>query len=565
MPLSYNPSHPGAYNSVWGPVFLSSRDITGQVPINKVEYPGVNVQAVCSPDNVFEHDRYRRCLSDLLGAQARWFIFDIYWDYTNRQFGLCPVQLPSQDPNTTSTTTTAATRPRDDAIDGSEADANADGLLQLGPYQCSDSLTFDAVLDLFHNYFSATSSKVLARVVQFKLNLHAAALPSQPEDPAPTPTEDQMPTSSELVGHLLNSDEMQPFVYPFSELLSDRSNLNVSWYAPDDPYAMQSTRYFNTSLTSITNMTTTGNSTNIDVLSTQDGWPSELHLLFSKYYRLLVTWGTVDDQMAAYDFASDSSTVFPRDYMSTEHTFQADATTGALSSGCFYDDTTTNSSAASATAYLDFTAASVLGWAPGEPQNSSSVPRAQLHGHASQFRCAVIDSSPAYAGHWRVANCQQRFVAACRVDTEPFRWRLTQHAVTFHDAPAACQSAVAAAASSSDTDTDTVFVFDQPHTGLENTYLHHYILSQSAAAAWINLNSLSSEGCWVTTGPNGTCKYTNDLDIVNDRRILIPTIGALIILILVVLTALAKCNSNYRHNRKTKTGPGGWEYEGVPS
>ncbi|RMD40487.1 hypothetical protein DV735_g4641, partial [Chaetothyriales sp. CBS 134920] len=543
MSLTYSPAHPGAYNSVWGPVFLASRDITGQVPINKVEYPGVNVQAVCSPDNVFGRDQYRTCLSDLLGAQFRWFLFDIYWDYTNSQFGLCPVQVPSQDSNATSDeVVTAVTSLRRATINGSEADASSDDLLQLGLYQCSDGLTFDSVLDLFHNYFSATSSKVLGRVVH---------------------------------------DELQPYVYPFSQLLSDRGNLNGSWYAPDDPHAMKSTGYFNTSMTT--------NSTNSDVLSTPDGWPSELYLLFSKFSRLLVTWGTVDDQMAAYDFASDASTVFPRDYMSTPHTFQADATTGALSSGCFYDDTTTSASRVNVSWSLGYTDASPNATADSpahelvgnltacgispilNTSNSSSLPRSQLHGPARQFRCAVIDSSAAYTGRWRVANCQQSFVAACRVNAEPFRWRLTPNAVTFHDAPRACQTAA-------ESDTETVLAFDQPHTGLENTYLHHYLLNNQSGlssssssssppttAAWINLNSLSAEGCWVTTGPNGTCEYTNDLDLVNDRRILIPTIGALIILILALLTALAKCNSNYRHNRKTKTGPGGWEYEGVPS
>ncbi|RMZ90606.1 hypothetical protein DV736_g2157, partial [Chaetothyriales sp. CBS 134916] len=585
MSLTYSPTNATAYNSFWGPVFLASRDITGQVPMNKVEYAGVNVQAACSPDNVFDSDQYQRCLSNLLSAQFRWFTFDIYWDSTNHQFGLCPVQLPSQDANNTSTaaigssnsaamTMVAATASTSSAT-ASPAESDNGNLLQLGPYQCSNDLTFDSVLDLFHNYISATSSKALARVVLFELNLHAATLLSQPQGPAPTPSEDQMPTPSTRVGHLVSNDNLQPFLYPFSELLSDRSNLNATWYATEDPHRMQFTR--------------------------------ETYLLFSKVSRLLVSWGTVDDQMAAYDFGSDSSTVFPRGYMSTQHAFQVDSTTGALSSGCFYDDTTTNpscvnvnwslgytnnpstalqphllgnltacgispilntsltggtSAAFAFTPYLDFITASVLGWAPGEPQNSSS-PHARLNGPSNQFRCAVLDSRPAYSGRWRVANCQQRFAAACRVDSDPYRWRLTPDAVTFHDAPDACRA-------TADADTDTVF--DQPRTGLENTYLYHHVLNQSAAApavapaiVWINLNSLAHGGCWVTTGPNGTCDYADDLESMTDRQILIPTIGALLILFLTLLTILVKCNSNYRHNRRTKPGPGGWEYEGVPS
>ncbi|RMZ77584.1 hypothetical protein DV737_g4286, partial [Chaetothyriales sp. CBS 132003] len=582
MSLIYSPTNTAAYNSFWGPVFLASRDITGQVPVNKVEYAGVNVQAACSPDNVFDSHQYQACLSNLLGAQFRWFTFDIYWDSTNRQFGLCPVQLPSQDDANSSTTTAAA-----DASSG-------DGLIQLGPYQCSNDLTFDSVLGLFHDYISATSSKVLARLVLFEVNLHAAALQSQPQRPAPTPSDDQMPTASKRVGHLVDNANLQPFVYSFSQLLSDRSNLSATWYASDDPHRMQFTRYFNTTIANATTATANSTSPDYSYLSTQDGWPSEIHLLFSKLSRLLLTWGTIDDQMAAYDFASDSSTFFPRAYISTRRAFQANSTTGVLSSGCFYDDSTTspsrvnvswslgyldytndttnnnnslstaalpnllsnltacgispilNTSASGDTSaasdfdpYLDFTAASVMGWAPGEPQNTSSRPDALLDEPASQFRCAVLDSTSAYAGRWRVANCQQRFVAACRVDSYPYRWLLTSRAVTFRDAAAACQAAASEAAVSA--------VFDQPRTGLENTYLHHHI------------------GCWVTTGANGTCDYADDLESEHDRQILIPTIGALLILFLALLTVLVKCNSNYRHNRRTKAGPGGWEYEGVPS
>jgi hypothetical protein len=53
------------------------RDITGQAPIDKVAYPGVYITAACFPNNVYDGEVFESCISNLLSAQYRRFIFDI--------------------------------------------------------------------------------------------------------------------------------------------------------------------------------------------------------------------------------------------------------------------------------------------------------------------------------------------------------------------------------------------------------------------------------------------------------------------------------------------------------
>ena len=634
MSMSYNPSDGATYDSFWAPIFLGYRDITGQAPIDKVSYPGVSIKAVCSPNNVFDINRYETCISNLLGAEFRRFIFDLYWDTANRRFNLCPVELPHEDVNstapatsitptpTTLTTNATSTTPRNgtsstSGIAGrqiqnvtglgtsissvtssstissstvaSTTAASGSTLYQLGQYQCSQDLTLQSVLKLFDDYIDSTSNEVLARMLIMELNLHAAASLENPDGPAPAPSSEQMPSGSELVSNTINNDDLKHELYTPSDLSEERSNLNASWYAVGAEGRLPFTYYFTVSEDSN------------GYYSTSDGWPNEEYLLFNKLVRMLVSWGTVDQQMEEYNFDNDSSTIFPQGYMQRDRGFEANAA-GSVTSGCFYDDQTTNvarvndtwamgfiqdtqnagqevfvsnltacgigpilnislsdsSPADNYTLYQRFSEAAVFGWASGEPRNTTS-PGADVDGGGDQYRCVVLDSSEAYRGQWKVDNCQKKHRAACRVNDQPYNWRLTSNEVIYGDAPDACQ--------------DSTY-FSLPRTGLENTYLYQHVLDdaitqedarEALSGVWINLNSLDTQNCWVTSGPDGNCLYARAQDEKHTREVLIPTIAALIALILSVLTILIKCNNNIRHNRRSKTGPGGWEYEGVPS
>jgi len=72
----------------------SDRDVSSQVPINFVPHPGVYVTAACFGNNVFSDGGANNCLSNLLSSQIQRYVIDLYWDTTNRRFGLCPRRDP---------------------------------------------------------------------------------------------------------------------------------------------------------------------------------------------------------------------------------------------------------------------------------------------------------------------------------------------------------------------------------------------------------------------------------------------------------------------------------------
>jgi hypothetical protein len=163
-----------------------------------------------------------------------------------------------------------------------------------------------------------------AHLLYIILNIHAATPGESPASPAPAPT--SLPGPSSLLGGMV-SGNLSQYLYRLSDLQSDRANLNGSWYSVSETYRPVEEYY------------------SIDVnengiYSTEDGWPSEGYLEFSNSKRLLVGWGTIDPQMAGYNFTGDSGVIFPSGFLQN---VQADATAssaGRLTSGCFLGNLT---------------------------------------------------------------------------------------------------------------------------------------------------------------------------------------------------------------------------------
>jgi hypothetical protein len=72
-------------------------------------------------------------------------------------------------------------------------------------------------------------------------------------------------------------------------LRSDCANLNDSWFTVSERYSPIEDYY----------MTETNEN---GIVSSEDGWPSESYIEFSKSKRLLLSWGSVDPQMTGYNF-----------------------------------------------------------------------------------------------------------------------------------------------------------------------------------------------------------------------------------------------------------------------
>lgn len=458
-------------------------------------------------------------------------------------------------------------------------------LLQLGPYMCSLDLNVGSIISLYNSYFDQTSDTISVRLQFLDINIHAAAPFTDPSAPAHTPMPARLPDGDDLIGAQFRQ-ELGDDLFTPHDLQTDRNDLNKSWYR-DNYRIVTDLAYFHTEETG-----------SDGAVTTSDGWPGESWLLLTDSRRLLVSWGEIDPQMSEYDFLTDSHDIFNASDVFSRTTVEWNGD-GDVTSGCFYHENATVVSATNASwamalidntnpdalpnlaqtmtacgispvlnmslggrstqnnlaPFQEFVQSSVFGWGSGQPSNASSSKDDR------ELRCAVIDSTSGYNGHWRVDSCQKSRRAACRIAHEPYAWRLSTFKVPFGSAPDACPESTR---------------FDLPRTGLENTYLHRQILHDLSGdcdddcegimeGVWINFNSLDQADCWVIDGPNATCPYSDFQEEQQQREVLIPTIAAIIILILSVLTIIVKCNQNRRNGRTRRRGDNGWDYEGVPS
>jgi hypothetical protein len=376
-----------------------------------------------------------------------------------------------------------------------------------------------------------TENTLNATLLYVTLNIHAAASDRSPLSSASVPT--NLPGTYNTLSSLF-SGNLSEYLYTPADLASDRANLNNSWYTVQALYRPVEDYY---------NVT----KNQYNVASTEDGWPSMSYVEFSKSRRLLLGWGTVDPKMAGYNFSADTGTIFPSSYIQD---IQADVITdssGDLTRGCFMHNSTddlsminsswavdttlpgfdypttplanitpllnltTNSTNCgispflnvtllNATAhdnyipYQNFTYSTVWSWAPGEPRNYTSSDASS----ESLFRCATANID--LAGRWVVADCSQKYYAACRANRQPYNWTINSYPISYSFADQACPDS---------------YQFAAPRTALENSYLAQAMRNShrdyDGHGAWVDFNSLDYKSCWVTGGPNATCLYSTSL------------------------------------------------------
>lgn len=455
------------------------------------------------------------------------------------------------------------------------AEAEDEGLRRIGPYQCSPTVDLAFLVALFDDYFEETTTLLTAEPVYLTFNLHLAS--GGQSGFSQTLSNNDLPSGQELLGMQFDAGSQDPPYKP-SDLFTQRKNIPESW---DESSQRIIPSYFEKE-------TTPAGS------SCPDGWPNEDYLIRHQYRRILLGWGSIDPRMQGYDFEADIS-VFAPDYIRQPAEVELDKD-GQVTKGCFYDSKVTtvqsrNSSWAVAAldsvpktqgdlsscglspllnatlrtsadvdpkAYVSFMQSTVWNWAEGEPRNASQI---DLDDRDQQFRCALFSTSPDTAvNRWRVESCPTRHRAVCRVNHEPYSWRLTDEAIPFVEAEGECNASGGA--------------FSVPRTGLENRYLLEFFrskipgeknLADKGAGVWLNFNSLAVEQCWVSGGANATCPYVDDDQTVRQRTVLVPVIASLIVIFLAVLILFVKCNKNRRNHRKRVRREGGWDYEGVPS
>ncbi|KAK6826661.1 hypothetical protein RU639_004817 [Aspergillus parasiticus] len=600
MSLNYNPDQSSLINTKWETVFLSERDVAGQIPINYITSSGVSVTAACFGNNVFETQSAEKCISNLLSVGYRRFLVDLYWSVDSRAWTFCPVAIPKNIPvvtvSTTPTMTPTATASASQSTATVVSSSSGWPVYELGPYLCSENLDLSGLIDVFQDYFKDTTSQLNVYIRYLTFNLHVAASAAAPEQPASKVSGDGLPSFSERLDVLMDN-RLFHYIYTPSQLANERSNLNESWYEVDDGYK-PITEYFTTYELSD------------GAQSTPDGWPGSKYVQLAKERRLFLEYGSVDPQLEDYNLtAGKSEVIFPPKYLAS--LVPAPSTDeGGLDYGCIYDadasqvsqansswalssslsqpqglnetyalrelsdrvvnltacgltpilnNTLFNVTADKAVApYKNISLSSTWAWAEGEPQGADVADNIDSPQHG---RCAIMDVS--LGGHWRVANCTDVRRVACRVANLPYNWTISSAAHSYSTAYSeACP------------DNTTMGV---PRTSLENTYLYRYLLTQPSSIidpaspdpakreVWLDFNSRDITSCWVTGGPGAKCPYASDPKQLEKRTVLVSAIAAIVICIITALTLFVKCNTNRRYSRRGKRIIHGWEYEGVPS
>ena len=492
-------------------------------------------------------------------------------------------------------------------------------LFTVGPYVCSRAADITLILGVLTDYVRTTNYILAANFKQIIIDLHSASPSYNPLEPALQPVDSKLPNSSSLLGSIFEANLSSSLYSPLS-LFGQRANLNSSWShappqdAPDDAY--------------FTNVTeNNGNSSSPDGWPSEGylefSQQSRLLLGFgsvdpqlSKYdfnsdgkyifgssftsqeiLATLASDGSVTNGCvfnpstsslssvnSSWVYGPIAGTTFPN-LGTSNSTLAVQAAESFTECGISpYLNTTIDNVTANVDAapYLEFALASVWSWAPGQPLNDSYANNATFpktdddNDPATDFRCAYLNATSSDSvvytteassasnqaltlGRWAVTFCQNRLPAACRDNNNPYAWFISSSRGRYSDVNDDCPN------NSS---------FAVPRTALENRYLvlaaqDHFSTSSGGfedntkGLVWINFNSLNFESCWVS-GINSTCPYTNN-ESQNEGQVVVPTVAALAIIVLAVLTILAKCGVNRRKSRKRRRIRDGWEYEGVPS
>ena len=461
----------------------------------------------------------------------------------------------------------------------SSSTSSPDDLIRLGQYSCSESIDLPILAAVLDRYFESTSNTLEAFLVYLRLNLHAAA--ASVSSPAGSLNGSALPASGEVLSAFLSAN-LTSFLYTPAALAEERANVNDTWFRTS-PDALPLPGYIN--------LTNQGGHSSSD-----NGWPNEIYLEFDQQRRLLAEFGTIDGDMASYNTSEDADVIFPQGYMRTEPANVELSNDGAIESGCLYNpdsltvagnnnswatygfdefpvergfdfNTTAIPQVANLTTcgissflnttifnqtadqditlYDDFLRSATWSWQYGEPRNVSEDEE-----NSSRIRCAAMDST--LNGRWRVVDCTDRHYSACRANDDPFSWHISFSKATYTASNDIC---------------DDDQAFGVPLTAIENQHLFRQMRAEleDDNLIWVNFNSLDVASCWVV-GVNNTCPYRQREIDDDSRKIIVPTIAAVIVFIVTALTLFVKCAANRQTNkrRRRRKGETDFPYEGIP-
>ena len=456
-------------------------------------------------------------------------------------------------------------------------------LYYVGSYACSPSLDMPLLISFFDDFLKKTDNTLQAVLTYAVFNLHAANSLDSPSGPAQSPVPNTMPSPPNSIGAMFHAN-LSSYIFTPNLLHTERANINSSWLTvanasqPDPSYYSSEVSAGST-------------------VSSPNGWPSESFLQFENTWRLVLGIENIDPQLTSYNYDEDQDVIFPKGVLS-QYPSSATISINEGISKCFFDPNNASLAAANSswavnvisldaqsltvnsstslsaqnsissdtacgisailnstlgdiTADLDikpyqgFLYDTVWSWAYGEPKDDAEAPSDGGDKPSSDFRCAALNGTDS---RWRVTRCQNLYYGACRTHGLPYSWQLTAGQDTYANANQNCPPNAS---------------FAVPRTALENHHLLKTVQRIKIPMVWVDLNSMDVEHCWVS-GANSSCPY-EPIPSHSGSAIIVPTVAAIVIIVLALLTVLIKCGSNRAKSKKRRRVYDGWDYEGVPS
>ncbi|ANZ77206.1 BA75_04030T0 [Komagataella pastoris] len=485
------------YCVIWPPLTIdnevalrSQRDISYNVSVDQLVDVGVRLSTV-----LFERDTYTQPylnqVDNLLNASVGNILIDAYWDEEGFNWQLCPAPFSAN-----------VTPIADDST-----------ILQLEwdnkRYACDTRLDLSSVFTRIDEHIRASARSVSLNLITIYMILHSIG--TRNSTPVHQPgtlsrplvrsiDQAQILTPASLrVAQLSNSTyqglEFDPDGYPIlGELLQSRGIrvipiiLENNLYG-DTSYDLErdSNIYFIQNSTINVTQTSTADTESTDFTTNMTDWTiADSQTLLSRSFRLIME--TEEDPFSLESYINHISRGYSpflnRKYNESEiRQFAANRLWSWKNS------------------YIPEASIPLL----GDPDDSNSA--------NETLQCASFSNLS-----WFISSCDQQRQVACRSSSDWLQWTITSTLSNYYGATDVCPAGT---------------FFDVPRTPLDSLTLQSKVPIDSNV--WIDLNTLSSGGCWISGGAEAQCPYHRVTLVSLYVEILTPSSVVSIVLIATVI------------------------------
>lgn len=557
----------------WTDALLPQRDLASSVPVNQLTRVGVSLNRV-----VFDKLGYSRpalaLLLSFLSQSIGVYSLDVYWnEYTNK-WQLCPAPIP---------------------LNVTWDSLNVANLTWGGlSYLCQVDMLPAEVFTTISSYISQTNTERQANVLQVALMPKTIAKINVSNSSVPQGAD--FNTSMNAAGNSSLGDFASScLLYMFMPtMLNTTTNANTNNYT-----ALYGSRY-PSQLTFLSKLSQrlmvfvlntpqmpTRNGFKFDEFESDIFFIEESNPQFTPLVALLANLTLARTLERAYRQPYDSTFFWDMAH-TTEFrmVFDSDAVpftnksllfyaksgfTPVVNSSAFYfgDLPGVAPDAAAANSINYIVPNSFWSWAPGQPvikyTNTTDVTRKENSDNDNPQWAIFSDAQLSYlcvsveTAGWSVDNCYNRYRYACKNDTDPFSWVISDRIKTYF-------------ASVSEDGCPDGTSFNPPRLALEQYSLLALLQSTNVLyPVWIDLNDVYLSGCFVSGGPYAECPYQKVLTTTSLIKRIAPSLVVSLFLIVLILsehvfTRTPIQTNRTRHWKKTlaqyyKEN----DFEGVPS